>query len=441
MSATAAKKVESARVVLVLDQPFFGYLLLSLKVIEDRTCKTAWVDGRSLGYNPTFIDGLTHDEIVGVLTHEVMHCALGHPWRRDGRTMLDWNIACDKPINTELRDAGFHLPANVYYAEGDEVGKSAEWIYGRLQAQPPQPPDNPQPDEDEPEEDEDGESTDGQPGKPDEDEDGDEDGDSGEGKDGQPGEDGESGDGDESGEQDGDKAGGNGKPDPQGELRDAPTGDDEDGDPAPTEQEWKEKTMSAALQAQAQGKLPGGLKRLVEQAQKPKIDVRSLLLRFFSERSNSDYSWTMPNQRYIAQGLYLPALKSEALGHVAIANDTSGSRGNVAMDQARKIVESVIEECNPVAVTVYHVDADVHQTARMEQGEPLDWNTDGGGGGTDFRPAFEAAATEPDIVCLVYITDMFGTFPEVPPPFPVIWLSTTEHFEAPFGETVYVEGV
>jgi predicted metal-dependent peptidase len=91
--------------------------------------------------------------------------------------------------------------------------------------------------------------------------------------------------------------------------------------------------------------MPGGLARSVQQALKPRIDVRSLLLRFFSERSTGDYSWTRPNSRYLSQGLYLPALESKALGEVAIMVDTSGSVNEVSLSYARSIVESVIDEC------------------------------------------------------------------------------------------------
>ena len=71
------KKVMAARTALVLDQPFFGVLALRLKLAVDPTCKTAWVDGRTLGYNPSFVDRLTHSELVALLAHEVKQVASG----------------------------------------------------------------------------------------------------------------------------------------------------------------------------------------------------------------------------------------------------------------------------------------------------------------------------------------------------------------------------
>ncbi len=382
---SAKSKMTAARTALVLEQPFFGALALSLTMREDAGCGTAWVDGRTLGYDPAFIEPLTHAQCTALWAHEVSHCALGHPWRREGRNQKRFNIACDRVINSDLRDSGFTLPPDGEYATGEEKGKSAEWIYARL---------------------------------------GEDDGD---------------GDGQGSGPGDGPGDGqGQGKADPLGELRDAPKEADADGTPAPSEGEWKQRAASAMQQAKMQGKMPGGMAREVERALRPRVDVRSLLLRFFSERSTGDYSWTRPNSRYLSQGLYLPALESKSLGEVSIMVDTSGSVDAVSLAYARAIVESVIEECNPVAVTVYYADAAVCKVDRFEQGEPLTWQP-AGGGGTDFRPALEAIERDGAPVCAICISDLYGTFPEVPPALPVLWLSTTEGLSAPFGETVFID--
>lgn len=64
-------------------------------------------DGRTLTYNPTFVTGLSPDELLGVLVHEVLHNALDHPARRSDRNIERWNIACDLAVNPLLLAAGF----------------------------------------------------------------------------------------------------------------------------------------------------------------------------------------------------------------------------------------------------------------------------------------------------------------------------------------------
>ena len=423
MNAEALKKMSAGRIGLVLDNPFFGVLAMGLNFKEDPSCKTAWVDGRRLGYNPTFVLGLSHDEIVGLIGHEVEHVALGHPWRRGGRDQKDWNVACDKAINHDLREAGFKLPPDAYYSEGEEQGKSAEWIYAHTEKPAPQPKPEPQPEPD-------GEQEPNGPGDSPVSGQGDEESDDDE----EPSE--EPGTGD-AGEGEGDDEGTQGTDDPLGEVRDAPTGPDETGEPAPTEDDWKQRVAAAATAAKAQGKLPGGLERSVQDALKPKVDTRSLLLRFFQERANADYTWTQPNSRYVPHGLYLPALKSNSLGRVAIMIDTSGSVDDEALALARGIVESVMEESKPAGFDLVFADAEVKRVERHEAGDPLTWEPQGGGG-TDFCPALQHIEDEGEAVCIICITDLEGTFPDAEPSIPVLWLATEDHI-APFGETVPVQ--
>lgn len=433
----ALEKMKHAVSSLILDQPFFASLILKLQLIEDKTCQTMKTNGAYVKYNPAFVMTLPHEHVVGVLAHEVMHCASGHPWRRDARDPELWNIATDKTINNELRESKFSLPEGTIYAEGDEVGKSAEWIYTRLQQQaaddedaqqpPPQPQQQQQPQaggagEGE-EEGEDSEDTDQE----------------GEGE-GEAEGDGE-GDGETEGEGEGDaqNGGGGSSPNPCGEVEDAPTEEDADGNPPPTEQDWKDALQSAITQATLRGDMPGGLKRRAAEALRPRIDLKSLLLRFFQERSAADYSWTRPNPRYISQRLYLPALHSQSLGEVAVMVDTSGSIDEISLQYARGILEQVIDECDPAGVTLYFVDTQVANVQRMEKGDPLTWEP-GGGGGTDFRSFFddvEKGEIEP--ACVVCITDLEAVFPEKTPNVPVLWLSTVQRNVAPFGETVFID--
>jgi len=99
-----------ARTTLIIDSPFFGTLAMKLKMKIDPTCGTAWTNGTHIGYNPWFIQKLTKRERVGLVAHEVMHCALLHHTRREHRDPKLWNIACDYVINSLLIREGFSLP-------------------------------------------------------------------------------------------------------------------------------------------------------------------------------------------------------------------------------------------------------------------------------------------------------------------------------------------
>ncbi len=58
-----------------------------------------------------------------------------------------------------------------------------------------------------------------------------------------------------------------------------------------------------------------------------------------------------------------------------------------------------------------------------------------GGGGTDFSPAFEEVKKRRIIPSgLVYLTDLYGTFPQERPSYPVLWVCTQPRRSAPFGK-------
>ena len=131
------KKITKARAGLVLSSPFFASLALQLKLKEDNNCQTAYTDSVILGYNPEFVDNLTNAELKAVICHEVLHIAMLHPFRRNGRDGLRWNIACDYAINPIVKEAGFSLPEGALL-EDRYKGMEAEVIYNMLPKQLPQ---------------------------------------------------------------------------------------------------------------------------------------------------------------------------------------------------------------------------------------------------------------------------------------------------------------
>lgn len=387
---SARTKVTRARTALILDQPFFGALALRLKVQEDPSCKTAWIDGETFGYNPEYVDTLTHEQLTTLIAHEVMHCASGHPWRREQRDPKRWNEACDRAINPILVSAGFTLWGGAVYSPMDR-GDAAEWIYDRMS--------KPQGDGEEEEEGQ-GSSPQGQTGD-------------------------DKGEGSESEEDD--------QGDPFGELRDAPSASD----PGTRESDWQAAVQQAARLAQSQGRLPGALQRFAQDAAAPRVNWRSVLHRFVSQAAAADYTWTRPSARYIPSGLYLPSLRNEELGPIVVVVDTSGSVDQVLLDQFAAELTAIVDELQPARVHVMYADSEVQRTDVFEREDPIVFDAVGGGG-TAFAPAIEAAERlDEQPACLVYLTDLMGRFPAQAPDFPVLWAST--HGErAPFGEVVVV---
>jgi predicted metal-dependent peptidase len=244
---------------------------------------------------------------------------------------------------------------------------------------------------------------------------------------------------------------GQGQPDPNGqgnnpdpggcgEVREMPGPDGGKASKADLEKaeaEWKQAAVMAANMAKKQGKLPAGIDRLVQDIIQPKVPVAELLARFVAEITKNDFSWMVPNRRYVSQGLFLPSLHKPEVGEVILLVDTSGSISQNDLNLVAGVMQNILGIYQK-GFTLVYVDAAVAGIQEIGPDDNLKLEAKGGGG-TDFRPGFEwieKEGREPKAV--IYITDGYcNSFPEVEPPFPVMWLLNmkNESFKAPWGET------
>jgi predicted metal-dependent peptidase len=354
-------------------------------------------DGVSLYYNPDFVETLNAATLAGVLAHEVMHPALHHHVRRSGRDPKLWNQACDFAINPLLVDAGLSLPDGVLIDDRFR-GMSSEQIYNLLES------------ESETEQDSGKEGGDDEPGGE-------------ESKD-------ETSPGDDSKEPSAPVTEGG-----IGQVLDAPEASEETPTIEEQAREWDVAVNQAATLARQAGKLPAGLHRTLEGAAEASVDWREMLRRLWSDTIPADYSWMRPNRRHVWAGLYLPGVVREGVGEIAIAVDCSGSVNARQLRLFEAEVRSILEGQRPQRVYVLYFDAEVHDVETYEAGQRVDLKPVGGGG-TEFGPCFDwldEHGIQPQM--LVFLTDLYGSFPPSAPAYPVLWASTGSQ-KAPFGEVI-----
>lgn len=99
---SAADIIMRARVKMLLQHPLFGQPLLHLETKSVTWCGTAATDGKFLYYNAEFIETLDRAQVVFLLGHEVLHCILDHIFRRGTRDKTLWNMAIDFITNDVL---------------------------------------------------------------------------------------------------------------------------------------------------------------------------------------------------------------------------------------------------------------------------------------------------------------------------------------------------
>ena len=420
----SARRVSDCVTALLRDQPFFGSLALRLPIRADETRETLASDGKDIRYAPQWVADTDADRIKTALARVVLACALKHHTRRGGRDPERWQRASQLVTHGLLRDAGFVLPPEAEAWDGI----SAEQAYDRL----PEPP-------------ADGEDqSDACPSGNADDSGGAVGPQAGDGGDdlnapSDPTDDGSPQDQDEPGS-DSNSAGS--KPsgqmpashDPCGtgevmdadERRDATSETRESPVDTPAEEQaWDEAMHQAASLARAQGNAPGAVEETIRQAHRSILDWRSLLRRYMTDAARRDYSWSVPNRRFIDSGLYLPSMHSQGIDAIAIIIDTSASLPGEALALFWAEVREIAAELQPESIYVLQVDAVLQNVAQYPTGELPDRISIKGRGGTDFQPGFawlHEQGVRPG--CCLYLTDMeCDSYPEAEPPYPVVWVN------------------
>jgi predicted metal-dependent peptidase len=366
-----------------MDFPFFGQLALRLSPVIDPSVETAETDGREIRFNPDFCAKLNDKELAWLYAHEVAHPALGHLWRIGSRDMRKVNIAADYVVNEMLESIITSQKGAVHrlqripksYLDRQYYGLSMEEIYTLLPDPPP-------------------------------------------------------------GSNPGSAIGTFTKPSAKPSSPDS--------QPSSLEQEWKAAAAQAAIvcRSRSQGQLPSAIADLLNELIEPAVPWQDVLRQFVSRIVRDDYTFRRPNRRFAHMGVMLPTLRSEGMGTIAVAVDTSGSiRCNQALLQTfLSELQGILDTTSPEAMHLLDCDARIHSHTKLAPGDDLRGTSFHGGGGTSFRPVFtwlDDNQVTPD--CLIYFTDLEGSFPDREPHYPTLWLNYgNPRTKAPFGQTLTV---
>jgi len=367
-----------ARADLVFYSPFYGAIVLRLKMKEDASQPTFAVDGYTIFYNPDFAATLTLQEFAGILAHEVLHVALLHHTRMGNRIHIIWNMAADYAINPiVLKNPKLRLPKDALLDPNYE-GMTAEQVYELLIK----------------------------------------------------------------------------KPEIQQVIADAQAlaqavkdyldgrgekmFDEIKAPPAgmqgQAEQDAKSLANTGLAAAKQAGKLPGGMEGILDGAHEVQVDWQDRLREMLTNTTRGDLVWHRPNKR-LMETAYLPYYEQEPAGNLTLALDSSASVSNPELEIYGTELRSIMRDNNIEDLTVLWVDTAVRNVQRFNKDDDIILKIKGRGG-TRFEPAFEWVEEHgetPD--AFIYFTDGEASFPEEPPPYPVIWCITGKDQE-PWGDTI-----
>ena len=400
-------KLVTARIALLLKQPFFGNLATRLKIVNaDDWCPTAATDGRHFYYNTEFIDSLTPRETEFLFGHEVLHCVFDHFQLRAGtRDAQIWNIAADYAVNQILVDS------RIGEMPKDEKGKdkgfkddkyrdvASEEIYDELYKKA--------------------------------------------------------------------KKNGRSMLDKLGKLLDEHIDWDKDsqgniegkgkqgkggGAPKYTKEELKKikdeikEAMISAAQSTGAGNLPGAIQRMIQELTEPKMNWREIIQQQIVSTMKSDYTFMKPSRRSWHMDAILPGMINTDKIDICLALDASGSISEEMCREFLSEVRGIMDQYKDFRIHLWTFDTAVFnpQIFTPDNADELEDYVLGSGGGTDFDCNWEymkAEGIEPKKFIMFtdgYPYDSWGD-PDYCDTVFLINNRYERNIEAPFGLTVAYE--
>jgi predicted metal-dependent peptidase len=377
--------IVQARIKLMLGEPYLATAIARFPVVNASDmdwCQTMATDGYNIYVNPEFCNDLSSEEIGFVFAHEILHCVLGHIDRRGDRKEFIWNMAIDYATNIMLVEFGLKMPPNGLW-DNLYRGMTAEDIYSKLLEKMDSDVEN-------------GDQT-------------------------------------------------------QWDIHLSPNdirGSSARKQDFPTIEERVRirMTLTQAMKEKFRGLAAGFCHDEITKAHGPKVCWQTLTAKFFSGLRRDNYRLLPPNKKHIWRGIYLPSLGFPGPSHIVVAIDTSGSMSDLELGQILAELDK-LRSSTECRLTIIQCDADIRKIEEIDEFTQTSFAryTFFGRGGTRFEPVFDwirdrASQTPFFLDALIYLTDGFGSFPRKAPPYPVLWILTSQKkIKMPFGEAIYLK--
>ena len=416
------KRLLLSRMRILMNNGFYGLLLMHMIFAVDEKCETAATDGYRIYFGPKFMDDLSDSELDFILMHEIMHVALNHCKRSGERDGEVYNVACDIVVNSNILysnnfDNGsitlhkygeaMHIAPN-----GDEGYKyTAEEVYEMLIKRF--------------------------------------------------GKYGVKKGGNESDNKKIEDFGSNFErgraKHEQGEKDEESSWDDhsrwtEEEDDYTLRDVWVKRIEDAAEaisireKSNSRGTLPLFAQRMLENLRKPQTDWRTVLSDFIQEEI-CDYSFSPPDRRFGESPFFLPDFNGTEVkvSDILFMIDTSGSMSDAMITQAYSEVKGAIDQFDgKLCGWLGFFDAAIIEPMPFQNEDEFKVIKPAGGGGTDFQIVFEYVykyMRDNPPASIIILTDGYAPFPNqaLAGDIPVLWLINNEDVNPPWGKVARIK--
>jgi predicted metal-dependent peptidase len=413
--ANLTGRLEEGRVRLLQQAPYFRSILHAIVYVPDARIQTLGVSSKMvLAYNPAFLQSHSVDQVAALLWHEVGHILHTFDIEKDfplvPKSMM--NQAADLHINSIGERDGWDLPESGLFPRqfGFPTCLSTLEYLDRLKKPPPE--------ETESEGLSDGSGS----------------GEGGEGGDGRP-----------------EPGCGSGRCHLEGDLEaelDAKYGKSELSTLASLQTLEEDMRSWAATNP---GRLPAYLEEWIGlRAAPPKERPWTELLRnslrstILMRRGYNQTSYARPHRRaFLGDGdIVLPSTLSRK-PEVTVVLDTSGSMTGDILSACLTEVRGVLQSLEIERVLLIHADTQISFKEWVNVSSLSRPFTAHGRGGTDFDlPISQVNKSREGCGSMIYLTDGYGSFPDHPPKFPVVWAvfhrAGGRKVQPPWGKTLFI---
>ena len=380
-----AQCLDKARigVMKVKKSMFYTTIMLNMKFLWDKTVRTAYTNGLTLGCNPDFFMSSTPGQRTFVIVHECAHVARMHNQRRGHRDPKLYNMAGDYVINLEMKDAGYEMYPWVLCDERFR-DMHTEQVYDILKAEQLA---NPTMHQDLQMEDL------GIVGEPQLDDDG----------------------------------------NPvavatAGEIAAAVT----------------RVVQQAAMQAQMSagssgaGSVPNDVQVFLTALLNPKLPWQVILRRYFQDKSKNGFNWNRPNRRTLPSGIYLPSRRStNSLIGLQAWVDMSASETDEDFQRFVSELNGILKIYKPKKITLGQFDTCIKSIHECRNASELARVQFHGRGGTCMEEVFEHLEKTKPSVALVF-TDGGFMFHRQKCSVDIIWMiHDNPNWTAPWGKVIH----
>lgn len=183
------------------------------------------------------------------------------------------------------------------------------------------------------------------------------------------------------------------------------------------------RAVQQAKMSNQAGKIPGHVQEIINRFLTPKINWKSMLMNFFTDLIEEDYSWRRPNRRH--EDIYLPSINKEEgrLDHLIYFLDVSGSVSSKDILRFNSEVKFIKDTLNPVKLTLVQFDTRITGETVFNEGDSFEELVVTGRGGTSYVPVKRYIEKHNPTAAIIF-TDL-DCEPMVPPSThtPIIWVA------------------